>query len=118
MSTPITTNFVVMRNDDLPVIVTFKDDNGVVVDITGSTCFFTVKENNTDLDINAKIAKSWAIHLDPSNGITQFNLVPADTVNLLGRYYFDIQVKLVSGLIYTPVHGIFTVLADSTLRIV
>ena len=118
MSTPITTMLTVMRNDDLPVTITFTDANGVAVNITGSTCFFTVKANNTDLDAAAKIAKSWGAHLDPVNGITTFNIVPTDTVNLLGKYYFDVQLKTAAGLIYTPIHGIFTVLADTTLRIV
>ena len=109
---------VVMRNDDLLLTVTFTTVTGAIVNITGSTCFFTVKVANTDTDVNAKISKTWNVHSDPVDGITTFSLVPADTATLLGKYFYDIQIKTAGGLIYTPIHGIFRVIADTTLRIV
>jgi hypothetical protein len=107
----------VIRNDDLPIQINFLTSAGVVIDITGCTVFFTVKTSNTDADAAAKIAKSWNTHLDATNGVTTFSLVPADTTSLLGSYSFDIQLKTLAGLIYTPVRGIFIVLSDSTIRI-
>lgn len=105
-----------VRNDDRTFTLTFTDENGTAIDITGYTVFFTVKSAKSDLDAAAKIAKTWSAHSDPTNGITTFALEPADTTSLSGMYYFDIQMKDVSSKIYTPMIGYFNVVEDVTLR--
>ncbi len=114
MATGVTIDMV--RNDNRTFTLTFTDANGAAIDITGYTCFFTVKAAMADLDAAAKISKTWTTHSDPTNGITTFALVPADTTALSGMYYFDIQVKDLSSKIYTPMIGYFNVIEDVTLR--
>lgn len=114
MATGVTIDMV--RNDNRTFTLTFTDENGSAIDITGFTCFFTVKVSMSDADVDAKISKTWSSHSDPTNGITTFSLVPADTTNLSGMYYFDIQIKDLSSKIYTPMIGYFNVVEDVTLR--
>lgn len=113
----VTTIFSMMRGDDVTVTLVIVDQDGIAIDLTGAVCFFTVKENITDTDANAKIAKDWDTHTDAVNGETSFALVPADTSSLaIGRYFFDIQAKLADTTIHTPVQGIFKLVADVTIR--
>ena len=116
MGSLVDTEISIMRGDNRTLTFTFVDSAGVAVNITGYTAFFTVKEHKSDLDAKAKIAKSWVSHSDPTNGITSLALVPADTLSLAGKYYFDVQLKSGGGLIYTPIKGIFTVVEDITVR--
>jgi hypothetical protein len=116
MSSITSTNIAVVAGDDKTLTITFVDSAGGAVNITGYTAFLTVKTNLTDADVDAKIAKSWTVHSDPTHGITSVALVPADTLTLLGAYYFDVQLKSGGGLIRTPVRGTFTVLDNITIR--
>ena len=116
MSTITNTQISIVAGDDKTLTFTFVNSAGAVVDISGYTGFFTVKTNKTDTDEQAKIAKSWTSHSDPTNGVTSLALVPADTSDLLGNYYFDVQLKRGAGLIYTPIRGTFTVLDNITIR--
>ncbi len=67
----------------------FKDEDGVVIDITGYTVIFTVKEKIDDLDSAAKIKKTITTHTDPTNGESQISLTSTDC-NLLGNYLYDL----------------------------
>lgn len=67
-------------------------EDGVALDITGWTVYFTVKEFMTDTDANAKIAKEITSHSEPLNGITLLELTSEDT-DLLGNYYYSVDYK-------------------------
>ncbi len=113
-STGVTVDMI--RNDNRTFTLTFTDENGAAIDITGFTCFFTVKENMSDSDDDAKIKQTWSSHSDPTNGESQFSLIPADTASLSGMYYFDVQIKDLSSKIYTTMIGYFNIVEDVTLR--
>ncbi len=70
----------------------FKNNNGVVENITGWTIYFTVKKNMTDTDVNAKIKKDITTHSDPTNGKTLIELSTTDT-DLVGSYNYDVKYK-------------------------
>jgi len=70
----------------------------------------------SDLDTDSLIQYTWTVHSDPTNGESQFSLVPGDTVNMSGMYPFDIQLKDAAGKIYTPMYGYLKVVADVTKR--
>lgn len=109
----------VIRGDDDTIGVTFTDSTGTVIDITGYTVFFTVK-NTVDLDrINddcALIQKTVTSHPDPTNGETTISLTKTDTDLAEGTYSYDLQVKNIAGSISTVVPGDFIVITDVTRR--
>jgi hypothetical protein len=68
--------------------------NGVAVDISGWSIYFTVKTNFNDLDASAVLSKNILI---PSNaesqaGIAYLPLTSAETNLAIGTYYYDIKL--------------------------
>jgi len=110
-------NITVKRGDTTPLPLTFTDENGSAVDITGWTIYFTVKAKIDDEDNDAKIKKDVTTHSDPTNGKTVITLSSSDTSIDPGNYYYDVQVKTNTGEIYTPLEGNFIVRPDITKRV-
>lgn len=102
----------IYRGDDKTWQVQFKDALEVAIDITGWSVYFTVKEKDSDTDINAKITKTITSHVDPTGGKTDIILVPADTQSLKGNFYYDIRVKKDSGEKITVLTGTLEVLKN------
>ena len=69
----------------------FTEDE-VAIDITGWTIYFTVKENITDSDANAKINKKITSHTDAENGKSLITLTKIET-NLEGTYHYSLDYK-------------------------
>ncbi len=103
------TNFESHRGDDYTLTLTFAD-----TDITGYKIYYTLKENETDDDDDAVIAKTVASHSDPTNGITAVTLSAEETNDLLGTYYYDAQYKAAGGTIKTAMSGVITFNGDIT----
>jgi len=96
------------------VFVTRKDEvTGVeeIVPLDGAMAWFTAKEESTDLDASAVIAKDSVA--DPSEvvitgveGKVRITITPADTVSYDGKYLeYDVQVKEVDGTVTTVQKG-------------
>jgi len=66
--------------------------NGVAVNITGYTIYFTCKQSMEDSDDNAEIKKDITSHFDATNGKTLIELSATDT-DLIGSYHYDIKYK-------------------------
>ena len=115
MSTPTSRNLYLTRGDDKYYILTFTDSNGDPIDITGWIIFFTVKRDLDDTDDEALIKKDITSHTDPTNGQTRIHLTNDDT-DLIGSYYYDIQVKKSDGTIITILEGAITFKKDITQR--
>ena len=109
-------NLEIKRGDSKSYTLTFKDDDGALIDITDWTIFFTAKETVTDTDANAKISKDITSHTDPTNGETQIQLNSTDTNLTPGNYIYDIQIKKDTGEINTIVEGTLTITKDVTQR--
>jgi hypothetical protein len=106
----------IIKGDTATFTLTFKDADGVAINITGSEVFFTVKENKEDTDAEALITKDVISHTDPVNGITQIDLSSAQTDIVEGVYLYDIQIKYASGDIHSITYGDFRVVSDITRR--
>lgn len=108
----------VTRGDDKYFTFEFKDEAGVAIDITGWTVYFTVKEDPTDSDDDAKIKKDQSVHSDAVSGKTTIHLENTET-NLLGQYFYDIQIKKPgsNGDVFTVVpDGVIVFKQDITQR--
>jgi hypothetical protein len=111
-------NVELYRGDNRTFKVTCKDGEGAVVNITGATIKFSVKEKIGDT--TCKIEKSSAVATeinitDAVNGEYEIYLLPADTQNLdIGSYEYDSELTTTTGKVYTTVRGEFNVLADVT----
>ena len=76
-----TTNFELIFTED-----------GAPKDITDWTIYFTVKENMSDEDANAKIKYDIATHQDALNGKTIIPITQTDS-NRTGSLHYDIVYK-------------------------
>lgn len=73
-------------------LLKFKKDD-VALDITDWTVYFTLKENKTDSDANAKLKKDITDHLSPTSGQSKITLTSDDMDLDIGSYYYGIDVK-------------------------
>lgn len=106
----------IIRGDDSTFQATFTNNDGVAIDLTEGTVFFTVKEDLDDPDSQAIISKEYTSSSAPTTGIMNIVLDNTDTDVEVGRYYFDIQFKK-SGNIFSTERGRFIVNQDITLRV-
>lgn len=101
--------------DDFDYTLTFTDDNGDAVDITGWTIWLTVKESEADADVSAVFQVSQTSHTDATGGISTLSVANTTTDDLSpGTYVYDIQVKTDSNKIYTVTKGQFVITSDVT----
>ena len=117
---PETVTLKIVGGNTVNFILTFTDDAGTAIDITGWTVWMTVKENINDADASAKIQKKVTSHTTPLSGITTITMSATETAGLLtsttvGRYIHDIQIKNASSEIYTIEIGPFLVETRVTL---
>jgi hypothetical protein len=96
--------FEAFAGNDVIVEMEYTNDDGTPVDLTGCTLFLTAKRKETDDDVDALIAKMWATHTDPTNGITEVALSKEETA-LVGRWPTDVQLKDAGGKVRTLVKG-------------
>lgn len=102
-------NYVALR-----VVLTV---DGIALDITGGTLFFTVKDNVEDLDEDAIIAKVVTTHTDPTHGITLLELEKEDTdVECKKGRYYDFKFVDSNGNPMTFDVGRFDVMRPVTRR--
>lgn len=106
----------VVRGDDVTLNLTFKDEDGDAINITGYTIFFTVKERLGDIDADALISKSTTTHSNPTGGISSLELTASETNLDEGLYYFDFQLKTSAGKINSTTRDVFEVSRDVTIR--
>jgi hypothetical protein len=107
----------IIRGDDRVFNVTIKK-NGVIVDLTNYTVFFTVKPNfKMDDDSEAFISKTYSNIEDPELGKVDIVLSGNDTKDLPGgEFWYDIQIKSPSGTISSSKKDKFIINWDITRR--
>lgn len=115
------TNYELERGDTFAerLVFTSTDDDGVVtpIDITGWTIFFTLKLNKEDADAYAVISKTITDIPSPTLGIYTFVVDAAELNTFVGIYYYDFQIKLADGKVYTLTQGTMTFNVDITRRV-
>lgn len=107
------------RRGDTTTITVVYTLNGVAVDLTDATVFFTVKPTlpTDDSDDSAAIiTETVTSHSDPTAGTTIIELSAAQMTVNAGNYHYDIQVKDSDDNITTIDVGTFKVLPDVTRR--
>ena len=114
MATP--QNILIKRGDSRDIRLTFTDGDGAVIDITGWTVYFTVKDDIEADDDNALIKKDVTAHTNPTQGETKIELTYDDTNITSKNYYYDLQVKTDEDKVYTVLEGVFVVEEDVTRR--
>lgn len=102
----------------------FNRKDGTPIDITSATLLFTVKNAEWDSDSSdsgAKIKKELSI-TDGVNGKAKLFLTQQETFIDPGEYYYDIKITqtYVSSptIVDIALKGIFTIIGDSTNRVV
>lgn len=111
-----TGKITVFRGEDKSIMLTFTDADGVAINITGYTIFFTVKANINDADADALISKNITSHSNPSGGITYLTLTDADTDVAVGQYPYDFKLKDGSGNFSQSDSGVFEIRQPVTTR--
>ena len=104
-----------IRGDDATLSVTFKDQNGAVIDLTGYTIYFNVKKEkdlSIDTDTPAVISKKITVIPNPNLGIVAITIGHAETNLPIGIYAWDLQLKSGSGLITSTQKGQLEVIQD------
>lgn len=105
------------RGDSREFSLTFSDDDGKPINITGWKVYFTLKESEGDADSEAKLKKDVTEHESPEEGKAKIHLEPSDTNDLEpGEYYYDFQIKKPGGDILTVASGELRILTDITRR--
>jgi len=103
------------RSDTYERTINIRDEDGVLINCTGWTIYFTVRTSvpatSVVDDSGASISKSIA---GVSSGIHTLTLTPTDTDIDVATYFFDIQVKKDDGSIHSIRAGSFIVEGDIT----
>jgi hypothetical protein len=114
----IETRLEMTRGDTTTLDVLVVDDEGAVVDISGTDIRFTAKRDTSDTDAEAIFAKVSGDGISLVNGGTtgQCTVViePEDTEDLVKqtRLAWDIQFTDVAGAVKTAARGTLNVLMD------
>lgn len=93
--------FEMTQGEDVTLTLTVTQ-GGAAYNITGATIAFTMKKDkssNKDADVVKTTADAAEVDLtDPSNGVAEIYLLPADTTYLEpGLYDFDVRMKVSGG---------------------
>lgn len=100
-----------IRGDSFTFNFSLKDDNGAVIDITGSTI---------ELDIYTSAKATSPIHTvdhtnhsDPTNGVSVFTILPSVTAEMRPyKYYYTLRITLSDGSKYTIIYGTWDLLSE------
>lgn len=114
-----TKDYIVDRGDTFGEQFVFQDTEGVAIPVTGWTLFLTIKKTIDDdpTDSKAVIKKTITSFPNPELGIITLEVTAAELNHLVGLYYYDYQIKLADGKIYTLLSGTVTFKADVTRRV-
>jgi hypothetical protein len=111
----ITQELILRAKNTNKLIAYFLDEDESLVDITGDTVFFTVKNLPSDTDESAVLKKTITSLTDALNGMTEIVLSATDTESLLGNYIFDVKIKHGTEF-YTVAEGVVCFRKSITIR--
>ena len=112
-------NFSMTSGDNHKLRFTIKDELGAVVDVTGATFEWGLAEYSSNDPLEGfsgptLISKSTGLGItiiDALNGLVDVDLDPADTDDLVGIYYHELEMTL-GGKITTVAVGLGTITGD------
>jgi hypothetical protein len=98
---------IVKKGNSATIPITFYDDAGSALNITGATVLFQVKLNKDDT--TALISKTVTTHTNPAAGETEIDLSGTDTDIDVGSYWYDIRLTITGSIDQNTDSGVFTV---------
>lgn len=104
-----------IKGDTYPIDIQLERVDGSLIDITGSTIFFTVKRNLEDEDSDALISKDITSFSSPLTGEFSIPLISTD-VDYIGEFFYDVKIKYATGLIESVFTDKFILSNHTTLR--
>ncbi len=109
-------DIITIRKTDESIPIALTQD-GIPIDLTGATLYFTVKKTMDDsaTDTTALIKKDITAHYDAINGRSEIILTKTD-LSVPGDYVYGIAYKLSSGEVAKVFFGKFKIVNDPTLR--
>ena len=112
-----------IRGDSRLINIQINNPDGTPFDLSGCEVFLTLNLSQTpavdSTDSTASLKKSTSTFTNPTQGLASLTLTNTDTQNLApGDYYYDIQLKDVSGNITSLASNLWSVIDDITTRIV
>lgn len=106
-------NFEITAGDTVPVIITIADDSGAAVNLTGASARWAAAPGTPRrFSPTPVIAKETGAGIEITNaalGELRIDLDPADTQDLAGDFYHELQVTDSSGGVTTPLSGLMTI---------
>ena len=107
----------IYRGDNSSYTLSFKNNDGTPIDITGWKIYFTMKQHLFQSDEDAALKVDVIVHDDPVNGKTSIYLTNGLTEKLEPiTYLYDIQVKKPDNTVLTIIVDKVEVKADITRR--
>lgn len=116
-------DITLIRGDSWTTVFSLKDPNSPVnpnsprdpINLTGATARLQLRKVATPAVVSLLCTTSnTKIVLSALLGKLSMSVPPADTVALLGKYLYDLEVTFADGTVMTVVQGTLTVLADIT----
>ena len=101
------------RGDTYPFTVTFVDDDGAVIDLTGASFVLTVNAEEDPTATQLPEFSLVGVVNDPLDGTIEFTMSEADA-DRFGLFYYDIQMTDVQGYVRTMMRGTFEMRQDIT----
>lgn len=106
LETSIINQDIILRaNNYNSIELIVRDEELAFVDLTGSTVTLMIKEKSSDTDASAKLDIDVTSHSNPTAGETEINMTPAQTLNLLGNYIYQISISFSTNEVYTLAEG-------------
>ena len=108
-----------IRGDTRTITATFTDSDGVVLDLTGGTVFFTVNASAEPTDDSAAVvSKDVTSFSAPTTGVATITLDAADTTSVTpGTYWYDVQFVSAGGVVTSLAKQKFVLKGDITRRV-
>ncbi len=105
----------VTRRDSTPFSFTLKDEDAIVIDITGYTSFtLTVDPSEEPASAATKLFTLTAAFPDPGSGVIIFSPTTANNDIAPGEKFFDVEQVDGSSNVRTIIKGKYTILPDIT----
>lgn len=116
----IQNDFAMHSGDNRLLVVTVKDENDVLIDITAAAFTWALSKadpNNPPIPapkgaaVVTKTVGSGITITDGPNGVLEVQILPADTETIDGAYYHELQMTL-GGAVSTVAFGNVTIYKD------
>jgi hypothetical protein len=99
--------------DSLDLVVTVKNDDGDVVDISGADATWVLAPSEGRPSVVEKTTGSGISLTDAANGEVTISIDPSDTENKEGLYYHELQITDDTGNVSTALSGEFEIKRDT-----